>query len=86
VAAVDPYDIAAVAGEALLSGGHDGRVYSVTGPEPLMPADRVRTLADVLGGDLRFVGQSDDEARAERNAAMPAEYIARSSASSPTEC
>jgi uncharacterized protein YbjT (DUF2867 family) len=75
VAAVDPHDIAAVAGEALLSGGHDGHVYPLTGPEPLLPADRVGVLGDVLGRDLRFVGQSDDEARAEMTAAMPTQYV-----------
>lgn len=75
VATVDPYDIAAVAGEALLSGGHDGRVYPLTGPESLLPADRVGVLGAVLGRDLRFVGQSDGKARAEMTAAMPGEYV-----------
>jgi uncharacterized protein YbjT (DUF2867 family) len=46
-----------------------------TGPEPLRPADRVRILGEVLGRDLRFEGQPDDEARAEMSAAMPAEYV-----------
>lgn len=75
VATVDPYDIAAVAGEALLSGGHDGRVYPLTGPESLLPADRVGVLGAVLGRDLRFAGQSDGQARAEMAAAMPGEYV-----------
>ncbi len=75
VATVDPLDIAAVAAEALLSGGHDGRIYPVTGPESLTPADRVRVLGEVLGRDLRFRGQADDEARAEMSAAMPGEYV-----------
>jgi uncharacterized protein YbjT (DUF2867 family) len=74
VATVDPRDIAAVAGEALLSGGHDGCVHPLTGPESLLPADRARILGEVLGRDLRFAAQSDDEARAEMNAAMPAAY------------
>lgn len=76
VATVDPHDIAAVAAEALLSGGHDRRVYAVTGPESLLPADRVRILGEVLGRDLHFIGESDDEARAEMTAAMPGEYVA----------
>jgi uncharacterized protein YbjT (DUF2867 family) len=75
VAAVDRHHIAAVAGEARLCGDHDGHAYPLTGPEPVMPADRVRTLADVLGGDLRFVEQSDNKARAEMNAALRAEYL-----------
>lgn len=75
VAAVDPHDIAAVAAEALLSGGHDGCVYPLTGPEALLPAGRVRILGDVLGRELRFA-ESDDEARTEMTAAgLPAEYV-----------
>ena len=76
VAMIDPYDIAAVAAAALTSDGHGGRVYTVSGPEPLRPADRARILGEVFGRDLRFEGQPDDEARAEMSAAMPAEYVA----------
>jgi uncharacterized protein YbjT (DUF2867 family) len=75
VAPIDPYDIAAVAGQALLSGGHDRRVYPLTGPESLRPADRVRVLGTVLGRELRFVGQTDTEARTEMSAAMPDQYV-----------
>jgi hypothetical protein len=32
-------------------------------------------LAEVLGRDLRFVGQSHDEARAEMSETMSAEYV-----------
>jgi uncharacterized protein YbjT (DUF2867 family) len=75
VASIDPADIATVAGEALVSGGHDGRVYPLTGPEPLLPADRLRILGEVLGRELRLVGQPDSEARKEMTAAMPAQYV-----------
>jgi uncharacterized protein YbjT (DUF2867 family) len=75
VAPIDPYDIAAVAGEALLSGRHDGRVYPLTGPESLRPADRLQILGSVLGRDLRFVAQTDAEARAEMSADMPSQYV-----------
>lgn len=75
VATIDPFDIAAVAAQALRADGHAGRVYAPTGPEPLLPADRVRILGDELGRDLRFEGQPDDEARAEMSAQMPVEYV-----------
>jgi uncharacterized protein YbjT (DUF2867 family) len=75
IAMVDPSDIAAVAAAALTATGHDGRVYTVSGPQALRPADRARILGEVLGRDLRFEGQPDDEARAEMNASMPAEYV-----------
>jgi uncharacterized protein YbjT (DUF2867 family) len=74
-AVIDPADIAAVAAEALRSGAHAGRVYRLTGPASLLPADRVRVLGEVLGRNLRFVGQDDVEARAQMSAAMPAEYV-----------
>jgi uncharacterized protein YbjT (DUF2867 family) len=73
-AVVDPYDVAAVAAAALLSDGHDGHVYPLTGPEPLSPADRLLVLGEVLGRKLRLDGESDDEARAEMAATMPAGY------------
>lgn len=75
VAAIDPYDIAAVAAVALFSEKHAGQTYSLTGPESLLPVDRVRVLATVLGRDLRFEGQSDAEARVEMSDAMPSEYV-----------
>lgn len=75
VAAIDPYDIAAVAAIALTASGYEDQSYRLTGPESLLPADEVRVLANVLGRDLRFEGQSDAEARAEMSRTMPAEYV-----------
>jgi uncharacterized protein YbjT (DUF2867 family) len=75
IAVIDPHDIAAVAALALTSAGHEGKHYMLTGPQPLLPADRVRVLSTVLGRDLRFEGQPDAEARAEMSEAMPAEYV-----------
>jgi uncharacterized protein YbjT (DUF2867 family) len=75
VAAIDPFDIAAVAAAAFATTEHRSRVYRLTGPESLLPADQVRTLGAVLGRELRFEPQSDAEARAEMSAKMPAEYV-----------
>lgn len=75
IANIDPSDIAAVAATALRTGDHEGRVYALSGPESLLPADRVRILGEVLGRELRFEGQSDEEARAEMSAAMPEQYV-----------
>jgi uncharacterized protein YbjT (DUF2867 family) len=74
-AVVDPADIAAVAAAALADAEHEGRAYPVTGPEALTPGDRVRILAEVLGQDIRYEAQPDDEARAEMSAQMPVEYV-----------
>jgi uncharacterized protein YbjT (DUF2867 family) len=54
IAAIDPYDIAAVAAIALTSEGHQSRTYLLTGPEAIRPADQVKMLAEVLGRNLRF--------------------------------
>lgn len=75
VAVIDPYDIAAVAAYALFDEAHAGKVYEPTGPESMLPADQVRVLGEVLGRELRFEAQPDDEARAEMSASMPAEYV-----------
>jgi uncharacterized protein YbjT (DUF2867 family) len=75
VATIDPYDIAAVAAAALTTDAHEGRSYRLSGPESLLPADRVAVLARVLQRDLRFEAQSDADARAEMSASMPAEYV-----------
>ncbi|MFJ8963428.1 NAD(P)H-binding protein [Lentzea sp. NPDC102401] len=75
VANVDPHDIAAVAVQALLTPAHEGQIYHLSGPESLLPADRLQVLGDVLGRDLVLRPQTNDEARAEMSAAMPAKYV-----------
>jgi uncharacterized protein YbjT (DUF2867 family) len=75
VATIDPHDVAAVSAKALTSSDHEGRTYRLSGPDSLLPADRVRVLGEVLGRALRFEGQSDVEAREEMLASMPAEYV-----------
>lgn len=74
-AVTDPADIAAVAARALTSPGHEERVYEVSGPESLSAGDRVAILGQVLGRDLRFEAQTDEEARAEMSATTPAKYV-----------
>jgi uncharacterized protein YbjT (DUF2867 family) len=75
VATIDPFDVASVSARALTSDGHAGRSYRLSGPESLLPADRVAVLAQVLGRELRFEGQSDAEARAEMSENMPPQYV-----------
>jgi uncharacterized protein YbjT (DUF2867 family) len=74
-AVIDPADIAAVAAKALVSAEHEGREYPVTGPQALRPADRVRILGEVLGREIRYEAQPDDEARAEMLTKMPEHYV-----------
>jgi uncharacterized protein YbjT (DUF2867 family) len=76
VASVDPHDIAAVAVRALLDPGHAERVHPLSGPEPLLPAERLAVLAEILQRDLRFHALGDEEGRADMAAAgVPEPYI-----------
>jgi uncharacterized protein YbjT (DUF2867 family) len=75
IATIDPRDIAAVAATALTTDGHAGRSYRLSGPESLLPAERAAILGRVLGREVRFEPQSDDDARAEMSATMPADYV-----------
>jgi uncharacterized protein YbjT (DUF2867 family) len=75
VATIDPDDIGAVAALSLTSDTSEGHAYRLSGPESLSPADRVAILSEVLGRDMRFQAQTNDEARADMSAAMPAEYV-----------
>jgi uncharacterized protein YbjT (DUF2867 family) len=75
VAVVDPFDIAAVAASALTAEGHEGRTYVLSGPEALLPADRVAILSAAIRRELRFEALSDADARAKMSAEMPAEYV-----------
>jgi uncharacterized protein YbjT (DUF2867 family) len=75
IAGVDPADIAAVAAKALLEAGHEGRAYSLSGPEALLPADRLRILGRALGRDLRFSPLTDEEAWARMSSTTPIAYV-----------
>ncbi len=75
IAAIDPADIGAVAATVLTESGHEGKPLSLSGPEPLTPADQVKTLAEVLARPLRYEPLSDEQARNEMLADMPAAFI-----------
>lgn len=75
VAMIDPADIGAVAALALTSEDHAEQVYTLSGPELLLPADRVRILGEVLGRALVLEPLTDDEARTVLGEQQPAEYV-----------
>jgi uncharacterized protein YbjT (DUF2867 family) len=74
-AVTDPADVADVAALALTTPGHESRVYELSGPEPLTPADRVAILGQVLRRDLRFEAQTDEDVREEMSETTPAGYV-----------
>ncbi|MEU8031520.1 NAD(P)H-binding protein [Streptomyces sp. NPDC049099] len=61
---VDTGDVARAAARVLTTGGHDGRVYDLTGPQALTYAEAAEEFSAVLGRPVRHVGLSDDRARA----------------------
>ena len=75
IATIDPADIGAVAAKALASDELEGRSLRLSGPEALYPADRVRVLGSALGREVRFEAQSNQAAREEMSATMPAQYV-----------
>ncbi|MEU1623905.1 SDR family oxidoreductase [Streptomyces sp. NPDC020096] len=62
-ACVDPDDIAEVACRALTEPGHEGRVYSLTGPEALTVREQTAQLAETLARPLRFEQLTADQVR-----------------------
>ncbi|MVU78563.1 NAD(P)H-binding protein [Nocardia sp. ET3-3] len=72
---LDAFDLAAVAARAFADPGLRGEILWPTGPESLLPADQIAILGEVLGRDLRCVGLSDEEARADMLKTTPVEYV-----------
>jgi uncharacterized protein YbjT (DUF2867 family) len=57
---VDGRDVAAVAAEVLTGKGHEGRTYTLTGPEPLTYTEVAATLTRVLGRSFTYVDLPPD--------------------------
>jgi len=55
VSAVSIHDIAAVAAEVLTGTGHEGRTYTLTGPESLGYGDIASVLGQVIGRPVLYV-------------------------------
>ncbi|HEY3506606.1 MAG TPA: SDR family oxidoreductase [Actinocatenispora sp.] len=60
---VDPRDVAAVAARVLTGDGHDKRVYTLTGPDPISVPEQAEQLAAVLGRPVRLADVSPSEYR-----------------------
>ncbi|WP_405638936.1 NAD(P)H-binding protein [Streptomyces uncialis] len=54
-------DIAAVAAVALTTDGHAGQEYWLTGPQAFTAPEKVATIAEVLGREVRYEELSEDE-------------------------
>jgi uncharacterized protein YbjT (DUF2867 family) len=72
---VDVRDIARVAAAALTGTGHDGKAYTITGPEALTYHEVAAKLSAATKKEIRYVALSDDDAKQGMVAAgIPAFY------------
>lgn len=74
-ACVDPRDIGEVAARVLTEEGHAGKAYTLTGPEPVTPAEQTEQLAQAIGVPLRFEELTPEQARAGLAERYPAPVV-----------
>ncbi|WP_324783371.1 NAD(P)H-binding protein [Streptomyces sp. H51] len=65
VSPIHERDIAAVAVQALLSGGHEGATYDLTGPESMTQRRQAELIAAAIGRPVTVVDLAGDAARAQ---------------------
>jgi len=71
VSRVDVRDIAELAAMALTEPGHDGRIYSVVGPDALTGDQVAETYSKYLGRPVRYAGDDLDAWAAQARNFMP---------------
>ncbi len=72
---VDARDVGAVAARVLSEAGHDGRAYTLSGPQALSYAEMAATLSSVLGRVVTYVPVTDEAYKSGAVAAgVPAAY------------
>lgn len=59
---IDTRDVAACAAAVLTEAGHEGRTYTLTGPEPLSYEEATEIVSEVTGRELTYVPETMDEA------------------------
>jgi uncharacterized protein YbjT (DUF2867 family) len=75
IAAIDPYDLAAVAAAALTGRVPGSQALELSGPVALLPAQQLAILGSVLGRDLRLQPIAGEEARAELLRLFPPAFV-----------
>ncbi|MFH8755627.1 NAD(P)H-binding protein [Streptomyces atroolivaceus] len=70
---IHPADIASVARVALTEPSHQGRIYALTGPEPVTARQQVEAIAAAVGREIPFAEISRQQARAQMAAIFGAE-------------
>lgn len=72
IASIDVGDIAEIAATVLTTSGHDGKIYSLTGPEALTMAEVAERLSAATGKTIGYINVAPEQARqAQLSAGMP---------------
>jgi len=75
---IDARDVADVAVESLTNPFHQGKGYTLTGPQPLGHDDIATTLTRVSGKPVRYVALEEDQARLRlKETGFPDEWVER---------
>ncbi|WP_405015644.1 SDR family oxidoreductase [Kitasatospora sp. NBC_00070] len=74
-ACVDPRDIAEIAALTLTEPGHAGRIYPLTGPEAVTPAEQTARLSAVLRRPLQIEELTLDQAASQWSRRYPAPVV-----------
>jgi uncharacterized protein YbjT (DUF2867 family) len=72
---IDTRDIAAVAAEVLTRTGHEGKTYTLTGPELLSRGEVVELLGKELGRKIAYLPVTDEQFRAAVKGRLPESYV-----------
>lgn len=72
---IDTRDIAAVAAEVLTAPGHDGKTYTLTGPDLLSRAEVAEILGRELGRKVAYLPATDEQFRAAAKGHLAESYV-----------
>ncbi len=76
IASIDTADLAEIAARVLTAGGHEGKIYPLTGREALTMAEVAEKLSVVLAKPIRYIDVPAEEARNAQLAAGMPPYLA----------
>ena len=76
IASIDVGDIAEIAARVLTGSGHEGKTYSLTGPEALTMTEVAEKLSAATGKAIRYVNVPPEAARQAQLAAGMPPYLA----------
>ena len=76
IASIDVGDIAEIAAKVLTGSGHEGKTYSLTGPEALTMTEVAEKLSAATGKAIRYVNVPPEAARQAQLAAGMPPYLA----------